>query len=118
MIRANDQEIVKSNNEKYMILIKNLDFDAHYQYDTVPKLDPSVYLLAHLTKKEELQLVPAKTNIFFDGSYIGETFLDPTTMNETLSLSLGRDPNIVVKRTLLKKENNRKHTRTHDDLFN
>ncbi|TNF46496.1 MAG: DUF4139 domain-containing protein, partial [Bacteroidetes bacterium] len=43
-------------------------------------------------------------NIFFDGSYIGETYIDPTSMQDTLDLSLGRDPNIVVKRTLLKKE--------------
>jgi uncharacterized protein (TIGR02231 family) len=48
--------------------------------------------------------VPAKANIFFDGTYIGETYLDPTTMDDTLNLSLGKDPNIVVKRTLLKNQ--------------
>ena len=57
-----------------------------------------------MTKLDELQLVPAKANIYFDGSYIGETYIDPTTMDDTLNLSLGKDPNIVVKRTLLKKE--------------
>ena len=41
---------------------------------------------------------------FFDGTYIGETYIDPTTMNDTLNLSLGRDPNIMVKRTMLKNQ--------------
>jgi uncharacterized protein (TIGR02231 family) len=67
-------------------------------------LDNSVYLVAQLSKLDELGLVPATANIFFDGSYVGETYIDPTTMDDTLNLSLGRDPNIVVKRTLLKKD--------------
>jgi len=95
---------IKSNNEQHMVLIKTVDLDANYKYYTVPKLDQSVYLVAQITKLDELGLVPASANIFFDGSYIGETYIDPTSMQDTLDLSLGRDPNIVVKRTLLKKE--------------
>lgn len=95
---------IKSNNEQHMVLVKNVDLDADYKYYTVPKYDQSAYLVAQITKLDELQLVPAKANIFFDGSYIGETYLDPTTMDDTLHLSLGKDPNIIVKRTLLKKE--------------
>lgn len=95
---------IKSNSEQHMVLIKNEDLSADYRYYTVPKYDKSVYLVAQLSKLDELQLVPAKANIFFDGSYIGETYLDPTTMDDTLNLSLGKDPNIVVKRTLLKHE--------------
>jgi uncharacterized protein (TIGR02231 family) len=86
------------------LLIKIADLDANYKYFTVPKLDQSVYLVAQLSKLDELGLVPAQANIFFDGSYVGETYIDPTTMEDTLNLSLGGDPNIIVKRTLLKKE--------------
>jgi uncharacterized protein (TIGR02231 family) len=57
-----------------------------------------------MTKMDELQLVPASANIFFDGTYIGQTYIDPTRMDDTLNLSLGKDPNINVKRTLLKKD--------------
>jgi uncharacterized protein (TIGR02231 family) len=95
---------IESTNEKYMILISNTDLNATYKYYTAPKLDASVYLVAQISKLDELQLVPAKANIFFDGSYIGETYIDPTAMEDTLTLSLGRDPNLVVKRTLLKKD--------------
>ena len=95
---------IKSNNEQHMVLVKNVDLDADYKYYSIPKFDQSAYLVAQITKLDELQLVPAKANIFFDGSYIGETYLDPTTMDDTLHLSLGKDPNIIVKRTLLKEE--------------
>lgn len=99
---------IASNNEAHMVLIKNEDLSADFKYYTVPKIDPSVYLVAQISKLDELQLVPAKANIFFDGTYMGETYIDPRNMEDTLSLSLGKDPNIIVKRTLLKKESKEK----------
>ena len=93
---------IASDNQVRMVLVKQSELNTSFRYYAVPKLDPGVYLVAQMTKLDELQLVPAKANIFFDGTYIGETYLDPTTMDDTLNLSLGKDPNIVVKRTLLK----------------
>ncbi len=95
---------IKSNNEKNLVLIKTSELNTTFKYYAVPKVDPGVYLVAQMTKLDELQLVPASANIFFDGSYIGETYIDPTSMDDTLNLSLGKDPNIVVKRTLLKQK--------------
>ncbi len=95
---------IASDNQVRMVLVKQSELNTSFRYYAVPKLDPGVYLVAQMTKLDELQLVPAKANIFFDGTYIGETYLDPTTMYDTLNLSLGKDPNIVVKRTLLKNQ--------------
>jgi len=95
---------IKSNNEKVMVLIKKEDLNTTFKYFTVPKMDPGVYLVAQMTKMDNLQLVPANANIFFDGSYIGETYIDPTNIDDTLNLSLGKDPNIVTKRVLLKQK--------------
>ena len=95
---------IASDNQVRMVLVKQSELNTTFRYYAVPKLDPGVYLVAQMTKLDELQLVPAKANIFFDGTYIGETYLDPTTIDDTLNLSLGKDPNIVVKRTLLKNQ--------------
>lgn len=95
---------IASDNQIRMVLVKQAELNTTFKYFSVPKLDPGVYLVAQMTKLDELQLVPAKANIFFDGSYIGETYIDPTSLDDTLNLSLGRDPNIVVKRTLLKNQ--------------
>lgn len=95
---------IESNNEEHIVLVKNIDLDVKYNYFSAPKIDNGAYLVAQLSKLDELQLVPAKANIFFEGSYIGETYIDPTTMEDTLNLSLGKDPNIIIRRNLLKKD--------------
>lgn len=95
---------IKSNNEKHMVLIKNMDIPANYRYYSVPKLDQQAYLIAELTNLADLQLVPAPANIFFEGSYIGETYLNPSQLDDTVNFSLGKDPNIIVRRTLMKND--------------
>ncbi len=95
---------IKSNNEQHMVLIKNMNIPAQYRYYTIPKLDQQAYLIAELTNLSDLQLVPAQANIFFDGSYIGETYLNPSQLDDTVNFSLGKDPNIIVRRTLMKDE--------------
>jgi len=95
---------IEADGQEHMVLVRNIDLAASYNYYTVPKLDPGVYLMAEIIKLDELQLVPAQATIFFDGTYIGETYLDPSSTSDTLRLSLGKDPNILVKRILLKKD--------------
>jgi uncharacterized protein (TIGR02231 family) len=95
---------IEADGQEHMVLVRNVDLAASYNYYTVPKLDPGVYLMAEIVKLDELQLVPAQANIFFDGTYVGETYLDPSSNSDTLRLSLGKDPNILVKRILLKKD--------------
>jgi uncharacterized protein (TIGR02231 family) len=92
---------IASNGEKHMVLVQNSELETNFKYYSVPKIDQSVYLVAEMLKIDELQLIPSKANIFFDGSYVGETYIDPTTMNDTLYLSLGKDPSIQIKRRLL-----------------
>ena len=92
---------IESNGHKHMVLVQKSELETNFKYYAVPKIDASVYLVAEMLKIDELQLIPSKANIFFDGSYIGETYIDPTTMNDTLYLSLGKDPNISISRRLL-----------------
>lgn len=92
---------IASNGEKHMVLVQKSELETNFKYYAVPKMDQSVYLVAEMLKVDELQLIPSKANIFFDGSYIGETYIDPTKMNDTLYLSLGKDPNISISRKLL-----------------
>ena len=92
---------IASNGQKHMVLVQKSELKTNFKYYAVPKMDQSVYLVAEMLKVDELQLIPSKANIFFDGSYIGETYIDPTKMNDTLYLSLGKDPNISITRKLL-----------------
>ena len=64
-----------------------------------PKLDADAFLLAKATGWEEFNLLPGEANIFFEGTYVGQTVLNPAVLDDTLRLSMGRDHGITVTRT-------------------
>lgn len=99
---------IKSDNEKNMVLINSKSLATDYLYYAIPKMDLSVYLVARITDLGSLNLIPGKANLFHDGAYLGETYLNPSTMEDTMNLSLGKDPSIIVTRTLLKNESKEK----------
>lgn len=109
-------------NHTVAVLKKNLN--ANYYYYLVPKYDQDAFLMAKLTGWEELSLLPGSVNIYYAGTYIGKTSLNPMVLNDTLELSLGRDKNISSKRTKVKDKekdeiigNNRKKTITYELTF-
>lgn len=93
---------IPSDGNEYQVEIQRYNLKASYQYVAIPKLDPDVFLTAKITGFEELSLTPGGANIYFDGAYVGESYLDPAASNDTLEISLGRDKRIVVKREKLK----------------
>ncbi len=99
---------VTSASKPTLVDIRNYDVKANYNYAVAPKLDQDAFLLAKATGWEEYSLLPGEANIFFEGTYIGKTFIDPNNIKDTLSLSLGRDKRIVVKREKLKDLTSRK----------
>lgn len=99
---------IQSDGQMNMVLVNQETLNTEFLYYAVPKLDLSIFLVARITDLGKLNLVPGKTNLFHDGAYIGETYLNPMTMDDTLDVSLGKDPNIVATRTLLKNESKEK----------
>lgn len=93
---------VESSSKPTLVDIKNHEMKAIYNYSTVPKLDTDAFLIAKATGWEDFDLLPGEANIFFEGTYVGKTFIDPNNIQDTLSVSLGRDTRIVVKREELK----------------
>ncbi len=65
-------------------------------------MDQDAFLLAKATGWEEFNLLPGEANVFFEGTFVGKTFIDPNNIKDTLSVSLGRDKRVVVKREKLK----------------
>jgi uncharacterized protein (TIGR02231 family) len=72
-----------------------------YKYYAVPKLDKDAYLLAEVPEWENLNLLPGDANIIFEGTYVGKSFIDPGSTSDTLSLTLGRDKRVVIKKDKL-----------------
>ena len=104
------QEIATVNNDGKIntMSINDKSIEAYYEYYTAPKLDEAAYLTAKLINWQDLNLIPGETNLFFEGTFLGKSYLDLSTDADTLSLSLGVDKGITVKRTLLKEYSNKK----------
>ncbi len=92
---------IPSDNQGYDVAVTDHEIEALYEYATVPKLSPHVYLMAKMINQNDLNLFPGQANIYFDQTYQGKTHLDPNSSEDTLALSIGRDPGIIVKRELL-----------------
>jgi uncharacterized protein (TIGR02231 family) len=93
---------VASSSKPTVVDIRKYDVKADYLYASAPKLDNDAFLLAKVTGWEEYNLLPGVANIFFEGTFVGKSYIDPTSVKDTLSVSLGRDKRIVVKREKLK----------------
>jgi uncharacterized protein (TIGR02231 family) len=82
--------------------IRNYEMKSDYTYSVAPKVDNEAFLMARATGWEEFSLLQGEANIFFEGTFVGKTYIDPNNIKDTLSVSLGRDKRIVVKREKLK----------------
>lgn len=89
---------IPSDGQAHMVAIKTYQLPATYTYYAVPKLDRDAFLQARITNWEDLNLLPASTNIFYEGSYVGQGYIDMRNVKDTMNLSLGRDKKIVIRR--------------------
>lgn len=99
---------VSSSNKPTLVEIRNHELKADYNYAVAPKLDNDAFLIARATGWEEFSLLPGEANVFFEGTFVGKSYIDPNSIKDTLNVSLGRDKRIVVKREKLKDFSSRK----------
>lgn len=93
---------IPSDGQQHLVNLRESTLKATYKYFTVPKIDKDAFLMARVTDWEGLQLMPGNANVFFENAYIGQSWLDPGSTEDTLELSLGRDRKIVVERKVIK----------------
>jgi hypothetical protein len=120
MIEEEATEIVEQQNSVEFILPKSISLsssrdpkqfqiDEHqlktsYQYYAAPELSESVFLMAELEDWQDLELISGEANLYFENSFLGDTYLNTTQLEENLFFSLGVDNKIVLERTLPKKK--------------
>jgi uncharacterized protein (TIGR02231 family) len=99
---------VASSNKPTLVDIRKHELKADYRYAAAPKLEADAFLMAKVTGWEEYNLLPGEANVFFEGTFVAKTVIDPNNIKDTLFVSLGRDKRIVVKREKLKDFSSRK----------
>jgi len=97
---AGKQNFLFTEKSQTVEVVTN-SLDAFYSYKTIPKLDDDAFLQASIVNWEQLNLMEARANIYFQGTYVGETYINPSIGEDTMKISMGRDPKILVQRVKL-----------------
>ncbi len=92
---------IKSNAEITVIEVDNFELPALFQHYAAPELNENVFLTATIRNWEKFDFLAGEANIYFEGNYAGKSIIDPQATADSLNLSLGMDPNIIVKREKL-----------------
>jgi uncharacterized protein (TIGR02231 family) len=89
---------IKSNGEKLQVELRKNQIDALYEYYAVPKIDKDAFLVARVVNWDQYNLLAGEANLYFEDTYVGRSILDARALQDTLTISLGRDKNLVVGR--------------------
>ena len=92
---------VPSDNKQYSVAVQDYNIPALYKYFSVPKIDKDAFLIARITAWEQYNLMSANANIYYEGMFIGTSYINTRNTSDTLDISLGRDKNVLVTRVKL-----------------
>jgi uncharacterized protein (TIGR02231 family) len=89
---------ILSNGKVHSVSLKEIKLPASYKYYAAPKVEKDAFLLAEIADYSKYNLLRGEANIIFEGMYVGKTFIEPSQTSDTLSLSMGRDKKVTIKR--------------------
>ena len=89
---------ILSNGKAHSVALKEIKIPATFKYFAAPKLEKEAFLLAEITDYSKYNLLNGEANIIFEGMYVGKTYINTSQTSDTLSLSMGRDKKISIKR--------------------
>lgn len=93
---------ILSDGKSNSVEIKDVLIPADYQYYCAPAFDKDAFLTAKIIDWESLNLLEGEANLFFEGTYLGKSLINPMISTDTMEISLGRDKGIQITRVKLK----------------
>ncbi len=95
---------LKADNQTMVTEIKREKLPVAYKYFSVPKVEATAFLKAQITGWEEVSLLSGEANLYLEGTFLGKTNINIDQIDDTLSLYMGKDRRVVVKRTKAKEK--------------
>jgi uncharacterized protein (TIGR02231 family) len=89
---------IPSDNQKYKVQIGEYDIPATYEFMCIPKKSLSAFLIAKVTDYSKYYFISGSARLFYENNYIGNSYINSASTNDTLELSLGVDQNIIIER--------------------
>jgi uncharacterized protein (TIGR02231 family) len=99
---------ILTDGEVHTINLESTKLKASYEYLAIPKIDANAYLTAKIANPEELRLLSAQANIYFNNTFIGTTNINAKQTSDTFQISLGKDDDVAVKRSVIQNFNETK----------
>ncbi len=89
---------LQSDGKVQTIEIQRTTTPAEYKYVAIPKLSSSAYLTGNITDWAKQNLIGGEATLYFENTFVGKSFLNVNQLKDTLTVSLGTDNSILVKR--------------------
>ena len=89
---------IPSDGKIQTVEIQRLTAPADYKYVSLPKLSQLAYLTANITDWSKFSLQSGEATLYFENSFVGKSTLNVNQLTDTLTISLGSDNSILVKR--------------------
>ncbi len=89
---------ILSDSKAYTVDVNTFDLPAVFEYSAIPKMDRDAFLVARITDWNKLNLVSGHASVFYAGTFVGQSYINTSTVADTMSISLGRDKRIIIKR--------------------
>lgn len=93
---------IPTDKKEYKVDLQYTKIKADYEYYTIPKLQPDAYLVARISNWQNMNLLEGNANVYFENSFIGQTYIEPDIIKDTMNLSFGVDKNVLVQREIIK----------------
>ncbi|MEM9835975.1 MAG: mucoidy inhibitor MuiA family protein [Bacteroidota bacterium] len=89
---------IPSDGQARSVDVRRYAVPATFQHFAVPKLVEEVFLTAAVANWEQYDLINGEMQLFFEGNYLGTSTLQLENLSDTLTLSLGQDPSVIISR--------------------
>ncbi len=89
---------LSSDGEKRQLFVRKAEVAAEYVYHLVPRVSRDAFLVARIPQFQQLGLLAGEASVYYQGTFIGRTPIQPQQLSDTLLLGLGRDPSVQAVR--------------------
>ncbi len=102
-----DKQTIPSDGESHRINVEQSGISPEFSYLAIPKVREEAMLIADIEEWESVFALPGPAMLHLEGTFVGQTYIDPQTVSETLRISFGRDQGIIVSRSKVNDESSR-----------
>jgi uncharacterized protein (TIGR02231 family) len=93
---------VKADGSDSRVTILTENFNSHFNYTTIPVLQPYAYLKAKIMNHTDVPLLPGDANVFLDGNFVTISRIPHVSPTQEFTVSLGVDESFKITREKVK----------------